>query len=162
MKISLGSSSSSRQARSCSSYASPSAIAFWKIVGFDVTPTTASSRIIRSSSPEWRSWRERKSIQTLCPWSASWCSGLFSGIGQPLFHFFDLFQSLHVPLAAVEAGQQKRAYQIGRERRPHDLGAQAEHVHVVVLDALVRGVAVVADGGADSRQLAGGDRSADP
>ena len=41
------------------------------------------------------------------------------------------------------------------------LGAEAEHVHVVVLDALVRGVDVVADRGADPRELAGGDRGAD-
>src|SRR5256714_6160491 len=162
MKISLASvPPSSRISRSCSSYASPCEIAFWKIVGFEVTPTTASSRIIRASSPECRSWRERKSIQTLWPWSASWCSGLLSGIRQSSLHSCDLLESSYVALAAVEPGQQERADEVGGERRPHDLRAQAEHVHVVVLDALVRGVDVVADRGADSGQLAGRDRGAD-
>jgi hypothetical protein len=46
-------------------------IAFWKIVGLVVTPTTASSLIIRSSPPLFSSRRERKSIQTLCPSSES-------------------------------------------------------------------------------------------
>src|SRR5919108_2399786 len=152
----------SRSSRSWSSYASPCEIAFWKIVGFEVTPTTASSRIIRASSPECRSWRERKSIQTLWPWSASWCSGLFSGIGQSLLHLLDLLQSSDVALAAVEAGEQERADEVRGELRAHDVGAHAEDVHVVVLDALVCGVDVVANRGADPRHLAGGDRRADP
>jgi hypothetical protein len=37
----------------------PAEIAFWKIVGFDVTPTTASSSIIRFSSPCSSRSRER-------------------------------------------------------------------------------------------------------
>src|SRR5215204_6639575 len=43
---------------------------FWKIVGFEVTPTTPSS-IIRSRLPFWMSSRESESIQTLCPIPAS-------------------------------------------------------------------------------------------
>ncbi len=43
-----------------------------------------------------------------------------------------------------------------------DLGAQAEDVHVVVLDRLVGAVEVVADRGPDARQLAGRDRGARP
>jgi hypothetical protein len=58
-KISFGSRSSASTSRSWSSYASPAAIAFWKIVGLDVTPTTASSRIIRASSPERSMSRDR-------------------------------------------------------------------------------------------------------
>src|SRR5436305_5911123 len=50
-------------------------MAFWKIVGFEVTPTTATSRISRSRSPSRSSGRERKSIQTLWPSADSWCSG---------------------------------------------------------------------------------------
>ena len=46
-KISFGSSVCFITSRSCSSYQSPSAIAFWKIVGLEVTPTTASSLISR-------------------------------------------------------------------------------------------------------------------
>src|SRR5215217_5200957 len=45
-------------------------MAFWKIVGFEVTPTTPSS-IIRSRLPLWMSSRESESIQTLCPIPAS-------------------------------------------------------------------------------------------
>ena len=41
--------------------------AFSKIVGFDVTPTTASSSISRSSSPVSSISRERESTQTLTP-----------------------------------------------------------------------------------------------
>ena len=40
--------------------------------------------------------------------------------------------------------------------------ADDQHVHVVVLDALVRRVGVVTYSGADSRDLARGDRGADP
>src|SRR3954466_1508377 len=46
-------------------------MAFWKIVGFEVTPTTASSLVRRSRSPSRSSGRERKSIQTLWPWAES-------------------------------------------------------------------------------------------
>src|SRR5437763_5113856 len=45
------------------------------IVGLEVTPTTASSRIRRSRSPSRSSGRERKSIQTLWPWAESWWRG---------------------------------------------------------------------------------------
>src|SRR5690606_21774489 len=38
---------------------------------------------------------------------------------------------------------------------------QAEHVHVVVLDTLVRGIGVVAQRGVNSRHLVGGDARAD-
>ena len=43
------------------------AIAFWKMVGFEVTPTTASSRISFSRKPVSSHSREIESIQTLCP-----------------------------------------------------------------------------------------------
>ncbi len=39
-------------------------MAFWKIVGLDVTPVTASSSIIRFSSPVLSHSRESESIQT--------------------------------------------------------------------------------------------------
>ena len=51
------------------------------MVGFEVTPRIASSRIIRSSSPLSSSSRERKSIHTLCPSADSRCSGV-SGISR--------------------------------------------------------------------------------
>ena len=49
---------------------------------------------------------------------------------------------------------EERAHELGGEARPDHLGAEAEHVHVVVLDALVRGVDVVADRRADPDELA--------
>ena len=73
-KISVGSSVSRETACSCSSYQSPSASAFWKIVGFEVTPTTASSSISRASSPVSSISRESESIQTLTPCALSSCS----------------------------------------------------------------------------------------
>ncbi len=66
-KTSRVSSECSSSARSCSSYQSPVDSAFSKIVGFDVTPTTASSSISRASSPFSSISRESESTQTLTP-----------------------------------------------------------------------------------------------
>src|SRR6476646_4323669 len=74
------------------------------------------------------------------------------------FNVFDHLQSFHVALAAVEAGSEKDRDELAGERRPDDLGAQAEDVHIVVLYPLVRGIRVVADRRADPRELGGGDR----
>ncbi|MEN3311198.1 MAG: hypothetical protein V7645_527, partial [Actinomycetota bacterium] len=63
-------------------------------------------------------------------------------------------------LAAVETCPEKRRHEVAREGWPDDFGAKAEDVHVVVLDALVGGIDVMADGRADPRQLAGGNRCA--
>src|SRR4026209_1823821 len=103
------------------------------MVGFEVTPTTASSSIIRASSPLLSICRERKSIQTLCPSADSWFS-LDSAIGFLLFHLFDLLKPAHVALTAVEPGAQEDAGQLGGQLGADDLGSEAEHVHVVVLD----------------------------
>jgi hypothetical protein len=78
-----------------------------------------------------------------------------------LFHLFDLAKPGDVALASVEGRLQVCLDELTRERRPDDLRSEAEHVHVVVLDALVRAVDVVADRRADACQLAGGDRRAD-
>src|SRR5262249_1789388 len=51
--------------------------------------------------------------------------------------------------------------ELARDRRADDLGSQAEDVHVVVLDALVRAVRVVADRRPDAYDLARGDSRAD-
>src|SRR5579884_1492438 len=115
-KISAVSSVFSRHARSCSSYASPCEIAFWKIVGFEVTPVTASSSIIRFSSPLSTSWRESVSNQTDCPCSVSPCRRDFA-ILHLLFHRGDLQQPLEVTLATVERRAQERIDQLARERR---------------------------------------------
>src|SRR3954447_8646802 len=161
MNVSFSSRFSPAHSRSCSSYASPVASAFWKIDGFEVTPTTASSRISRSSSPPCTDSRDRLSIQTDTPASDSSCS-LESAMRHLPFHRCDLLKPRHVALAAVEPGRDERANQLRRERRPDDLGAEAEDVHVVVLHALVRGVDVVAHRRADARDLAGRDARADP
>src|SRR5687768_11153147 len=153
-KISFGSSSAWISSRSCSSYQSPSESAFWKIVGFDVTPTTASSSISFCSVPSRSHCRESESIQTLCPCSLSSCRRDFA-MRQLLFHSGDLFQPLHVALPTVELCLEEGPDEIGGELGPDDLGAEAEHVHVVVLDTLVGRVRIVADRGADPRQLAG-------
>ena len=46
------------------------------------------------------------------------------------------------------------------ERRADDARAEAQHVHVVVLDRLMRGVGVVAHRGANPGKLARGNRDA--
>src|SRR5215210_8219344 len=79
-----------------------------------------------------------------------------------LLHRFDLSEPLDITLSAVEPGAQECAHEVERELRADHLGAEAEDVHVVVLDALVRGVRVVADRGADPGDLAGRDGGADP
>src|SRR5215208_2860865 len=78
-----------------------------------------------------------------------------------LLHFFDLFQSSDIALAAVETCREEPAHELRGDRGAHHLTTQAEHVHVVVLDALVRGVGVVADRGADPGELARRKRRAD-
>src|SRR3954462_11457668 len=159
-KILLGSSVSASSRFRSSSYASPVESAFWKIVGFDVTPVTASSSIIRFSSPVLTRSRESVSNHTACPCSVNSCSRDFATLHHP-FHLCDLQQPRHIALAAVECCVQKRRDQLARKRRADDLGAETEDVHVVVLHALMGAVAVVADRCADARELAGGDRGAD-
>src|SRR2546423_9833233 len=129
------------------------------MVGFEVTPTTASSLIIRASFPVSSMSRETKSLQTLWPSADSLCR-FESGTGHRPFHVFDLLESLQVTIATVEMWPEEGGDQIFGKRRPHDLGAEAEDVHVVVLDALMGRVDVVANGGADPGELAGGDRGA--
>src|SRR5438067_7285437 len=82
-------------------------------------------------------------------------------IGRSFLEFFDLAKSRDVRLAAVEARVQEGAHQVDRQRRPDDLGAEAEHVDVVVLDALVGRVDVVAHCAADPIDLRDGDRGTD-
>src|SRR5262245_7080669 len=144
--------------RSWSSYQSPSAMAFWKIVGFDVTPVTASSSIIRFSSPVRSHSRDSESIQTDWPSSATCCN---RDLAMCLLHLLDLLQPTHVPFPSVEFRPQERAHGLAGQLRADHLGAEAEHVHVVVFDALVSRIGVVADRGADAVDLAGGDRCAD-
>ncbi len=54
-----------------------------------------------------------------------------------------------------------RPHELDRQLRPDNAGAERQHVHVVVLHALVRRVGVVTHGRADARHLVRGDRRAD-
>src|SRR3954453_7008607 len=128
------------------------------MLGFDVTPTTASSSISPAIVPSRSQVRETESTQTLCPWSDSSCR---RDLAMCFLHFLDLLEPSYVALAAVEPRTQEYPDELGGKLGADDLRAQAEHVHVVVLDALVRGVDVVADGRANPGDLAGGNRRAD-
>src|SRR5689334_8018196 len=158
-KVSFRSSSSANTWRIWSSYRSPCAIAFWKMVGFDVTPVTASSSSSRASPPLVRSSRERLSIHTLWPSSDSSCRRELAMI-RP-FHRLDFLQSPQVTPAAVEPCPEERPHELAGKLGADDLGTQTENVHIVVLYPLVRGVRVMADRGADSGELAGGDGGTD-
>src|SRR3954462_15492345 len=113
-KILLGSSVSSSSFRMSSSYASPEASAFWKIVGLDVTPVTASSSIIRFSSPDWTRSRESVSNQIDCPRAASSCSRDFAILHRP-FHLGDLQQPGDVALAAVDGRIHECVHEFARD-----------------------------------------------
>jgi ribose 5-phosphate isomerase B len=60
---------------------------------------------------------------------------------------------------AAERRAEERDHALPAWLRPDDPRAQGQDVHVVVLDALVGRVRVVADGGADPADLVGGDGS---
>src|SRR5215207_5684457 len=77
------------------------------------------------------------------------------------FHFLDLFQPSTVPVAPIELRPEEDTDQVCGERRAHNLGAEAEDVHVVVLDALMCRIDVVADCGANSVELVRRDGGSD-
>src|SRR4051812_33725307 len=110
-KIFSGSSVSPSSFFMSSSYASPDESAFWKIVGFDVTPTTASSSIIRFSSPVWTRSRDSVSNHTAWPRAESSCSRDFAILHHP-FHLCDLLQTSDIALAAVEGRVQECRHEL--------------------------------------------------
>src|SRR3954451_19964784 len=120
------------------------------MVWFDVTPTTASSSISPAIVPSRSQVRVTASTQTLCPWSDSSCK---RDLAMCFLHFLDLLQAPDVSLAAVELCAEEYPDELGSQLGAHDFRSQAEHVHVVVLDALVRRIRVVADGRADAGEL---------
>src|SRR6266568_4390910 len=124
-KISLASSVFPSSRFRSSSYASPVESAFWKIVGFDVTPTTASSSIILFSSPVRTRSRESVSNHTDCPRAESSWSRDLATFHHP-FHVRDHLQARDVALAAVEGRTEKCFHQLACQRRPDDFRAQAE------------------------------------
>src|ERR1035438_9111714 len=71
-------------------------------------------------------------------------------------------QPAHVALFAAERGLQKSFRGILRKHLADDAGAEHQNVHVVVFDALMRGVVVVAKPCADAFELIGRDRNSDP
>src|SRR3954470_10667873 len=77
-----------------------------------------------------------------------------------LFHLFHLAKADDKTLASVETRAEECIDDLAGDRRPDDLGAEAEHVHVVVLDPLVCAVRVVADRRANALELASRDRRA--
>src|SRR5436853_5894600 len=122
-KVLSGSSVSATSLRRSSSYAFPVESAFWKIVGLEVMPVTASSSIIRFSSPVWTRSRESVSNHTDTPRSDSSWSRDLATLHHP-FHVGDLLQARDVALAAVEGRTEKCLYELARERRADDLGAE--------------------------------------
>src|SRR5919109_1695955 len=74
--------------------------------------------------------------------------------------FLYFLQPSHEALTAAKLRAEKGPDELAGELGADDLGTDAEHVHVVVLDSLVSGVGVVAGRTPDTRDLAGGDRRA--
>ena len=100
------------------------------------------------ASPSRRSRRAR-SARAVSMWPSSSLSPSTS------VQLLDLLQPCQIATFSRRTSRrEKRPHELAGERRADDLRAEAEHVHVVVLDALVRGVRVVADRGADPVDLA--------
>src|SRR5579884_49558 len=78
-----------------------------------------------------------------------------------LLEFQCLFEPPAMPLFPGKLRVQKILRQLARQIVPDDARSQHQHVHVVVLDSLMRRIAVVAIAGADSRNLIGRHRCAD-
>src|SRR4051812_31389580 len=76
------------------------------------------------------------------------------------FHCCNLLEPRRIALAAVVAGGEEDGDELAGDGRADDLRAEAQDVHVVVLDRLVGAVEVVADRRADAGHLAGRDRRA--
>src|SRR5689334_16539412 len=133
------------------------------MAGFDVTPPSASSSTSFLSPPLAIRLRRMKSSHTDWPWSRI-AASLFAVsvlgvvvIATSLIYEarlalgldgLDLVQAPQVALLVGEARLQERLHQLRGDRRTQYPRAQHEHVHVVVLDPLVRRVDVVTDGGA--------------
>src|SRR6266568_4773443 len=128
------------------------------MAGLVVSPLSPSSTMKRASSPDAMRPRLRLSYQMLCPYRSSSRSG-FAMRRPPIEARLErayLRDAARVPFLAVEARRQERIGDLQRERVPHDPRTEREDVHRVVLDALVRGVMVVAQPGEDAGDLVGG------
>ena len=74
----------------------------------------------------------------------------------------DLVETTLVARLAAERRCQERQRAFERRFRADDPGAQRQHVHIVVLDALMRGIRVVANRRSDAAHLVGRDARPDP
>src|SRR5262245_17086670 len=72
-----------------------------------------------------------------------------------------LTQPPNMPLGLAEFRREKRLDQVPGDRWPDRPAAHADHIHVVVLDALSRGEMIANQAGTNSRNLVGADRGAD-
>ena len=66
-----------------------------------------------------------------------------------------------MPLFSSESGLKKCAHQFERECRADDARSKAEHIRIIVLNALMRGIRVVAEPCADAANLVRRNRSSD-
>lgn len=66
-----------------------------------------------------------------------------------------------MPFLAGELGVEKGVSKLARRFGPDNTGTQNQDIHIVVLNALVRGIHVVTETGANAGQFIRGDRSAD-
>ena len=66
-----------------------------------------------------------------------------------------------MPFGAAECRGQKRTHELFGQRWTDDARAEAEHIHVVILDALPRGKGVMAERRPDAGELAGRYRGTD-
>src|SRR5437868_15057976 len=73
----------------------------------------------------------------------------------------DLREPARMPRLVAEARVRERAHDLARDLLADDARADAEDVHVVVLDGLVRRVRVVAHARPDAGELVGRDADAD-
>ena len=77
-----------------------------------------------------------------------------------MFDGENLLEPTAMALFSREGRTEKGRNEIARESGPDDTRAETEHVHIVVLDRLPRGIAVVADGGADAGKFVCGNGDA--
>ena len=57
----------------------------------------------------------------------------------------------------LEPRLDERVDQLLCQRRSDHAAAETQHVHIIMLDALVRGVGIVAQGGVNARDFVGGN-----
>src|SRR5882672_1298983 len=91
----------------------------------------------------------------------TWREPLNAGFGAEfLFEALHLFDTLAMPVQIRKSGVQVSPQEFRRKLGPDDARTQAEHVHAVILNTLMRGKRVVAGGGADAPELIGCHASA--